>query len=112
MDFQIIQPSASLAPYVKHYWFLTACSPLQASERVIPNGQICLMFHRGERLFSSAHNRLQPQAFVSGQGRSYTDLLYLGFIDLVCIEFQPAGAKAFFDVPLIELNELEYSFFN
>jgi AraC-like DNA-binding protein len=90
---------------VKHYWFLTTGSRLQSSERVIPNGLICLMFHRGERIFSSAHNRLQPRAFLSGQGTGYNDLLYSGTIDLVCIVFQPVGAKAFLNMPLIELNE-------
>ncbi|MDR1198260.1 MAG: helix-turn-helix domain-containing protein [Prevotellaceae bacterium] len=104
-SFQTIQPSALLAPYVKLYWFLTANSSGQASERVIPSGQICLMFHRGERLFSSAHNRLQPRAFLGGLETGYTDLLYSGSIDLVCTVFQPAGAKAFFNMPLIELSE-------
>ena len=103
--FQTISPSPLLAPYVKHYWFLTVDSRAQASERIIPNGQICLMFHRGERLFSSAQNALQPQAFVNGLGTSYTDLLYSGFIDLACVVFQPIGAKAFFEMPLIELSE-------
>ncbi len=104
-SFQIIQPSALLAPYVKHYWFLTANTTSQACERVIPNGLIGLMFHRGERLFSSSDNQWQPRAFISGQGTGYTDLLYSGNIDLICIVFQPVGAKAFFNIPLIELSE-------
>lgn len=104
-EFQIIPPSELLAPYVKHYWFLTACSPRQMHERIIPNGLICLMFHRGERIFSSTQNRFQPRAFLSGQGTGYSDLVYAGSIDLACIVFQPAGAKAFFNMPLIELNE-------
>jgi predicted enzyme related to lactoylglutathione lyase len=48
---------------------------------------------------------LQPRAFLDGQETGYTDLLYSGSIDLVCTVFQPAGAKAFFNVPLIELSE-------
>ncbi|MDR2906448.1 MAG: helix-turn-helix domain-containing protein [Bacteroidales bacterium] len=103
--FQIIQPSAGLSPYVKHYWFLTAGGRLQASERVIPTGLMSLMFHRGERIFSQTHQQLQPPAFLCGQGTGYTDLQYSGTIDLACIVFQPAGAKAFFNLPLIELNE-------
>ncbi len=102
--FQILQPSALLAPYVKHYWFLTADSGLQASERVIPNGLMSLMFHRGERLFSSSSKQLQPRAFLSGQGTGFTDLFYSGHIDLISVVFQPVGAKAFFDLPLMELN--------
>jgi AraC-like DNA-binding protein len=63
------------------------------------------MFHRGERLFSLSENEWQPQAFLSGQGTSYTDLSYQGVIDMVVVNFRPAGAKAFFKMPLIELND-------
>ncbi len=103
--FQIIRPSPLLAPYVKHYWFLTTNNVVQASERVIPTGMICLMFHRGERIFSLADNQWQPWAFLSGQGTAYTDLLYFGAIDMIAVVFQPVGAKAFFNMPMIELNE-------
>ncbi|MDR1678380.1 MAG: helix-turn-helix domain-containing protein [Prevotellaceae bacterium] len=104
-NFQIIQPSTLLAPYVKHYWFLKSNNASQACERVIPDGFICLMFHRGERLFSSSNNKLQPKAFLSGQKTGYTDLFYTGNIDIVAIVFQPVGAKAFFNLPLMVLNE-------
>jgi len=103
-SFQIIQPSALLSPYVKHYWFMTINSEAQASERVIPNGMMCLMFHRGERIFSSSEDQWQPRAFLSGQDTAYTDLSYCGNIDMISVEFRPAGAKAFFKIPMIELN--------
>jgi AraC-like DNA-binding protein len=104
-SFQIVQPSALLAPYVKHYWFMTVKTEVRASERVIPTGMMCLMFHRGERLFSTLENEWQPRAFLSGQGVSCTDLSYHGLIDMIAVNFRPAGAKAFFKMPLIELNE-------
>ncbi|MDR1258754.1 MAG: hypothetical protein LBK65_05705 [Tannerellaceae bacterium] len=103
-SFQVIQPSAFLAPYVKYYWFMKVGSAVQASERIIPTGMMCLMFHRGERLFSSAAKQMQPQAFLSGQGTAYTDLSYCGAIDMISVEFRLAGAKAFFKMPMIELN--------
>lgn len=103
-SFQFIQPSALLTPYVKHYWFMKINGAAQVSERVIPTGMMCLMFHRGERLFSSAAKQLQPQAFLSGQGTGYTDLSYSGTIDMISVEFRPAGTKAFFRLPMIELN--------
>lgn len=103
-SFQLIQPSRLLAPYVKHYWFLTTDNVMQGSERIIPSGQMCLMFHRGTRLFSSSDDAFQPRAFLSGQGTDYTDLIYSGSVDMISIVFQPAGARAFFNVPMIELN--------
>ena len=83
---------------------MTIHSAGQASERVIPTGMMCLMFHRGERLFSSSENQWQPRAFLSGQDISYTDLSYCGAIDMISVEFRPGGAKAFFKMPMIELN--------
>jgi len=103
-SFQIIQPSALLSPYVKHYWFMTITGEIQASERVIPTGMMCLMFHRGERIFSSSENQWQPRAFLSGLNTAYTDLAYCGSIDMISVEFRPAGAKAFFKIPMMELN--------
>ncbi len=108
-DFQLIQPSPLLAPYVKHYWFMTTASAVEASERVIPTGMMSLMFHRGERMFSSSDKDWQPRAFLGGQGTGYTDLSYQGNVDMICVVFRPAGAKAFFNLPLIELNELNVS---
>jgi AraC-like DNA-binding protein len=105
-SFQIIQPSALLSPYVKHYWFMTVNSENKSSERVIPNGMMCMMFHRGERIFSSSENQLQPRAFLSGLNTTYTDLSYNGIIDMISVEFRPAGAKAFFKMPMTELNGL------
>jgi AraC-like DNA-binding protein len=103
-SFQIIQPSALLAPYVKHYWMMTITGASQATERIIPTGMMGLMFHRGERLFSLSENQWQPRSFLSGQDTSYTDLSYSGSVDMISVEFRPAGAKAFFKIPLIELN--------
>jgi AraC-like DNA-binding protein len=102
-SFQIIQPSELLSPYVKHYWLMTINSAVQASERVIPTGMMCLMFHRGERIFSSSEEQWQPRTFLSGQDISYTDLSYYGDIDMISVEFRPGGAKAFFKMPMIEL---------
>ncbi len=104
-SFQIIQPSVLLAPYVKHYWFLTTGSVSQATERVIPTGMMCLVFHRTERIFSSSADQWQPQAFLGGQETTYTDLCYSGNIDMISVVFQPFGARAFFDMPMITLQE-------
>jgi len=102
-SFHFIQPSPLLSPFVKHYWFMTIKSDVQDTERVIPTGMMSLVFHRGNRIFSESENRWQPRAFISGHGISYTDLSYRGCIDMIFVEFHPAGAKAFFKMPMIEL---------
>ncbi len=79
-------------------------SEIPAFERVIPKGMMSLIFHRGERIFSSSENQLQPRAFLSGQSTTYSNLSYYGTVDMISVEFHPAGAKAFFNIPMIELN--------
>lgn len=74
--------------------------------RIVPTGFISLIFHRGNRIFSASGNTFQPKAFLCGHETVYTDLEYTGQIDMICVVFQPAGAKAFFNLPMSELNGL------
>jgi len=104
-SFQVIQPAAALSQYVKNYWFMTVHNEVQASERVIPTGMMSLVFHRGERIFASRENQWQPRAFLGGQDSAYSDLSYRGAIDMISVEFRPAGAKVFFKLPMNELFE-------
>jgi AraC-like DNA-binding protein len=104
-EFEIVQPSQLLAPYVKHYWFLRTNAASQATQRIIPTGFISLVFHRGERLYSLQENDLQPHSFLCGQETGYSDLRYSGMVDMISIVFQSIGAKAFFRIPMSEIKE-------
>jgi Transcriptional regulator containing an amidase domain and an AraC-type DNA-binding HTH domain len=101
--FQIIEPSTLLAPYVKQYWFLAIDDAQQSSQRSIPAGCACLAFHRGERIYSSLHNGIQPIAYLSVPSMMYTDVHYRN-IDVLMIIFQPIGCKTFFGIPMNELR--------
>jgi len=105
-EFKIIQPSSPLAPYVKNYWLLkTACdSPTLA--RTVPTGMMNLIFHRGNRLLSIYEDELHPRAFLSGQEKSFADLEYTGQINMISVVFRPIGVKAFFDLPILKINNL------
>lgn len=72
--------------------------------RTVPTGHISLMFHRGNRIFSTSDNTFQPKAFLCGHETVYTDLEYAGKIDMICVVFQPIGAKSFFNLPMSEIN--------
>ncbi len=104
-EFQIIQPSPLLAPYVKQYWFLKTDGIPQPVQRIIPTGNICLVFHRGENMFSLSKEEQQPKAFISGQSTGYYDLRQRGAVDMISVTFQPHGAKAFFALSINELIE-------
>ncbi len=103
-QFQVIQPSVLLAPYVKQYWFVTMENVVRSSQRLVPMGCAALSFHRGNRTYSSLDGDYLPQSHFYGITIKYTDLVFSGYIDFICIVFRPAGAKAFFKIPLGELN--------
>ena len=97
-DFQVIKPSALLAPYVKQYWFVRLENVLQASQRLIPFGCIALTFYRTKPV-----NSLSISSSLSGQTTTYTNIVYSGTIDFISIVFEPAGAMEFFKIPMREL---------
>lgn len=99
--FKIIQPSAALAPYVKHYWLLESDDVVH-SQRIIPSGNIELVFHRGKPM--KRNNRLIPVTSLSGHSLSFADLIPTGTVHMIAVVFHPFGAKAFFDFPICELS--------
>jgi AraC-like DNA-binding protein len=101
--FQIIQPSALLAPFVKQYWFLRVDSVAQGSQRAIPSGSMGLVFNRGDRIYSSLEKGFQSRSHLFGQSTTYADV-YFGKLDLIIVVFQPIGAKAFFKMPMDKLS--------
>lgn len=105
-EFKIIQPSLLLTPYVKHYWLLKTVGDTTALARTVPTGMMSLIFHRGKRLFSVYENEFHPRTFLSGQEKTFADLKYNGQINIISVVFHPAGAKAFFNLPIDKLAGL------
>ncbi len=104
-SFNIIKPSQTLTPYVKHYWILKISDAPVISERVVATGFMSLIFHRGQRMFSSAEDDLQPRSFVCGLSTKYTDLSSSRQVDMIVVVFRPYGIRAFFDIPANEFGE-------
>lgn len=115
-EFLVIQPAPALAPYIKSYWLLkTEGGSLGNAEegdraaavaRTVPTGMMSMIFHRGDKLFSIHENVLQPRVFLSGQERTFADLLYRGQVNMISVVFRPAGVRAFFDLPVNRLAGL------
>lgn len=103
--FQIIQPSESLRPYVKQYWFLTIDNVEQGSQRYIPSGCAMLAFHRGDRIYSTLHQEIQPRASLCGQSVFYTDTIYSGNLNLIAVVFQSIAARAIFGIPMNNMRD-------
>lgn len=101
--FSIIRPSPLLAPYVRYYWLLES-DDVTHSQRVIPTGNIELLFHRGYPMIRDG--QLIPRTSLSGQSLSYADLIPTGRVNMIAVVFQPFGARAFFDCPVHEFSGL------
>lgn len=101
--FQVIQPSNLLLPYIKQYWFLRIDDGKQSFQRSIPSGCVALVFHKGNNIFSSLHNGIQPHSYLSGQSIVYSDIMY-SHLDMIIVVFQPIGCKAFFSYPINEFT--------
>lgn len=108
--FNYIYPSPELAPYVRYYWTLEIDSNSHASERTIPAGCISLIFHKGNRMYSSTNRELQPRTFVCGHDMGFSDLVSTGSVDMICVVFHPFGARYFFDMPMIDFYGKHISF--
>ncbi|MBK5720454.1 AraC family transcriptional regulator [Dysgonomonas sp. Marseille-P4677] len=107
--FSFILPSPLLSPYIKHYWILKINETNPISERIIPTGFMQLVFHRGDKMKSLTHNKLQPQSFICGQSDSYTNLESTGKVNMIVVVFHPFGAKTFFPMSMNEFYGMNIS---
>ncbi len=103
------QPHPLLARYIKCYWILEGHKKLPSpkAERILPDGCMELIFHLNDPVKRQTVDSFetQPRSFVSGQIRRYILLEPTGQLGVMGIRFQPAGAAAFFRVPMLELAE-------
>jgi AraC-like DNA-binding protein len=108
MHYQIITPSPILAPFIKRYWMLeTDEHEGNVSERVVPTGNLQLMFHYRKPFtmtFPGQQTSRQPQAFVSGLSSRYMDASTQGASGVIAVDFHPYGACNFFRFSLQELE--------
>ena len=89
-----------LRHYIRHYWILQSDRANVVTERTFPLGCIQIFFHKKKRLFSQTHHKMQPQYFVCGQEKGYTDICANEDIEMLVVVFQPYAAKLFFQQPL------------
>lgn len=83
--FQQIQPSRLLSPYVKQYWLLSIDNAERSLQRYVPSGCTLLAFHRGDRIYSTLHQDMQPRSSLCGPSVGYTDIVYSGNLDLIAV---------------------------
>ena len=104
-SFQIVLPSPTLAPYIRHYWLLETDSVARSTERIIPCGNIQMLFYRGNPVSLSSRQdtrRLDSQSVLCGQFVGFSDLSYTGNIKILAVVFHTYAANAFFRIPVSE----------
>ncbi len=109
MSYHISKPSPFLSQYVKQYWAIDDCSSNvnEHIQRVVPSGLMELMFYFGDKPnVVDEKKRFSENSFLSGQQKSYYDIIVSGKISLFLISFQPYGAKLFFEIPSNEFFNL------
>jgi AraC-like DNA-binding protein len=109
MQIQYFKPSGFLSQYIKYYWTLeTDKADGDLTERVVPTGNVELMFHfknsfRVKHCDTSVTQ--QPQNFISGISSTYSDVTTCGDAGMIAVTFYPFGACNFFRLPMHELAE-------
>ncbi len=97
-----IAPSGLLSSYVRNYWVLHTGADAGFTERVIPTGNMQLLFYSGGAVRNPA-GEWQGVSLLSGHTTEYTDLCGQEAIRIISVVFHPWGARAFFPFPLHEV---------
>ena len=97
-------PSAILQPFVECIWTLNGAprEVLTQPERILPDGCMELIFHRGEPF--RRLGELQPHCFVVGQMIAPAFLQVSTRVEVVGIRFRPGGAYPFLMIPMHQLT--------
>jgi len=98
------RPSAILRPFVECIWTLSgaASEAVASPERILPDGCIELIFHRGNPF--RRLGQLQPRCFVVGQMIEPAFVEMSSRIEVIGIRFHPGGTYPFFTFPIHELS--------
>jgi AraC-like DNA-binding protein len=110
MHFQYIKPSPVLSQYIKHYWVLEAsASEGEVCERVIPTGNIEMMFHYRKPFvckLDGVNGTKQPRSLISGMSSFFSDVATNGDSGVVAVTFLPLGACHFLPFPMLEIENM------
>lgn len=104
-SFQIVLPSPALAPYIRHYWLLETDSIARNTERIIPSGNMQMLFYRGNPVSLASRQdirQLDSQSVICGQFIGFSDLSYTGNVKILAVVFQTYAASVFFRMPVSE----------
>ncbi len=112
MKYWMFRPSGFLNNYIKHYWIMEIdADEGVVSERVIPTGNMEMMFHYKTpfNVYQQNNQQQQPTSFIGGMSSTYSDVSASKGSGVIAVTFKPEGACHFFKFPL---NEIENQILN
>jgi AraC-like DNA-binding protein len=95
-----------LSQYVKQYWSIDNCihSGNEHIHRIVPSGLFELVFYLNDKPQSKDQQKIvSDNIIITGQLKSYHDLVITGNLSLFAIYFLPHGLSMFLDIPIKEL---------
>ena len=106
-DFQFYKPCKELQPYVRYYWGFKSNQLLNTL--TFPIGCPQIIFHKQTPLYIPELGTAQPEFTISGQVNYPSHLYADGNVEMIVVVFQPYALKAFLNLPVSLLHNLEIS---
>lgn len=110
MNYHELQPSPSLARFVRCYWELedATCLPDRSAERIIPDGCMEIVVNIGDpfRGYRDGIMELRPNVVLVGEVRRHVIVHPSEMVHLFGVRFHPGGAYPFFDSPVNEVADM------
>ncbi|AZA83750.1 AraC family transcriptional regulator [Chryseobacterium lactis] len=108
MDYQIFQPHADLAPFIKCYWTLD--SPKQdnpQAQTIVPDGCMEMIFHYGDlyNQYIDGKAVIQPRSCVFGQLTQPLQIEPTGITGIFSVRFHHDGFMPFATLPIKEMDD-------
>ncbi len=109
MNYREIQPPEILSSYVKCFWILESNEKPEVltKERILPDGNIELIFHYGDvfKQYRQNHTEIQPRSFVYGQITQFIEIGPTGKTGIIAVRFYPNGSEPFLQIPISQLSD-------
>jgi len=103
LGFRKLLPCKPLVDYIECYWFVNARTAFGYNEFLHPDGGMGVVFNYGDPLSFNGSVNI-GESFLNGAYTRSTCLGLTGAINAIGVRFKPAGAHAFFLMPLNELK--------
>jgi len=110
MKFEIYNIKSSLSKYVESIFYHKDYLPDHSIERVVPTGNIFILFELDNFTRNTFDNDLKPngvysKVWVSGMHQKYLNISAHQHSEMLIVQLKPLGAYPLFKVPISELNE-------